>query len=169
MVGVDPCLALLDVARRHAQAERLAITYLAGTGEALPLADNSVDRVVCVDVLEHVSHVGNVLAEIRRVLRPDGLFFFDTINRNWLTRALVITVAEDLLRVAHRGIHDPEKFIRPAEMQCHLAQRGFTVDSEKFAGVGPVGLTKDLHFVMGLTPFTAIMYLGYAIANGRGA
>lgn len=39
------------------------------------LPDQSFDAVWCSHVLEHVMNVGQALAEIRRVLRPDGLLF----------------------------------------------------------------------------------------------
>jgi 2-polyprenyl-6-hydroxyphenyl methylase / 3-demethylubiquinone-9 3-methyltransferase len=165
VVGVDPCAALIEVAHQHAQAAKLEIAYLAGTGESLPLEADSIDRVVCVDVLEHVQNIGKVLAEIRRVLCSDGIFFFDTINRNWLARLVVVTFAENIFRMIRRGIHDPEKFIRPAEMRFLLEQHGFTLDSGRFVGMGPVGLNRRLDFVIGLLPITAVMYLGYAIAK----
>lgn len=38
----------------------------------LPVADGRVDAVVCLEVLEHVRHPQQVLAEIARVLRPGG-------------------------------------------------------------------------------------------------
>lgn len=38
----------------------------------LPLADDSVDVVVCTQVLEHVPEPGAALAEFHRVLRPGG-------------------------------------------------------------------------------------------------
>jgi SAM-dependent methyltransferase len=38
----------------------------------LPLAGNSFDYVICSELLEHVSHPDQVLAEIYRILRPGG-------------------------------------------------------------------------------------------------
>jgi SAM-dependent methyltransferase len=39
---------------------------------ALPLADATVDAVVCLEVIEHVPDPGRALQEIARVLRPGG-------------------------------------------------------------------------------------------------
>ncbi|MEO9214615.1 MAG: class I SAM-dependent methyltransferase [Rhodanobacter sp.] len=42
----------------------------------LPLLDASVDAVVCLEVLEHVSHPRAALAEFARVLKPRGTLLF---------------------------------------------------------------------------------------------
>ncbi len=161
VIGVDPSRAALDAAQAHAEAQGLVITYREGVGEAIPLPDTSVDRVVCVDVLEHVQDVGKVIAEIRRVLRPDGLFMFDTINRNLLARFMVVTITEDVFRMIPRGAHDPAKFIRPEELTILLTQNGFTQIGE-FSGMGIIGLDRHLDPTFGLTGSTRVMYLGYA-------
>ena len=43
-----------------------------GSAEDIPLQDNSVDSVLCTQVLEHVAHPRKVLQEIHRILVPGG-------------------------------------------------------------------------------------------------
>ena len=92
VIGIDPAAEAVAAARRHASAMSLTIRYDVGVGEALPYDAARFDAVVCVDVLEHVSDLSRVLAEVARVLRPGGLFLFDTINRNPIARLDTITV-----------------------------------------------------------------------------
>ena len=51
---------------------------LIADGHRLPFADQSVDGVWIQAVLEHVLEPQQVVTEIHRVLRPDGLVFADT-------------------------------------------------------------------------------------------
>ena len=161
VVGIDPWNTVLRVARTHAKTSNLDIQYIVAAGESLPLDNNSMDRVVSVDVLEHVLDLRAVLAEIHRVLRPGGLFFFDTVNRTWAARLLAVRLLEDVLRVMPRGMHDPDRFIRPSELKTELERLGFWVSP--MTGMGPVRINRRLEPVFGLLPSTAIMYLGHAV------
>ena len=99
--------------------------------------------------------LSQVLAEVCRVLRPGGLFLFDTIDRNPLATLMTITLAETVLRLQPRGTHDPAKFIRPNEMRQALTQAGLIAGA--FTGLGPRGLTRRLDFTFGPVPGTAIL------------
>src|ERR1700680_1940355 len=81
VIGVDPSAASLATARSHAAGAGWRIDYREGSGERLPLDDASVDIACCVDVLEHVRALDAGISETARVLRPGGVYLFDTINR----------------------------------------------------------------------------------------
>jgi len=59
--------------RRMARAEGVDAALVAGDALRLPLADESVDALVCLSVLEHVAALDRAAEEIRRVLRPGGI------------------------------------------------------------------------------------------------
>ncbi|MDM8561059.1 class I SAM-dependent methyltransferase [Candidatus Parabeggiatoa sp. HSG14] len=44
-----------------------------GDAQTLPFADNSMDTVLLLDVLEHLPHPKDCISEIARVLKPTGL------------------------------------------------------------------------------------------------
>jgi|SRR5580704_2073610 2-polyprenyl-3-methyl-5-hydroxy-6-metoxy-1,4-benzoquinol methylase len=52
----------------------------------LPLADRSLDGILCSSVLEYVPDPAACLAEFARVLRPGGLLIVSVANRNSLVR-----------------------------------------------------------------------------------
>jgi ubiquinone/menaquinone biosynthesis C-methylase UbiE len=70
LLGVD--LSPQMVAHARARLGERADVMIADA-EALPLPDGAVDAVVCVDSFHHYPHPDVALAEIRRVLRPEGL------------------------------------------------------------------------------------------------
>lgn len=160
VTGIDPAELAIEAARRHALTEGLRISYDVGVGEALPYAEARFDAVVCVDVLEHVADLDAVLLEVARVLRPGGLFLFDTINRNPIARFATITIAENLLRLLPRGTHDPEMFIKPRELRLALEKAGLILGPS--TGLGPRGINRRLDLTFGSLPLTLILYMGLA-------
>ena len=135
VTGVDPSTVSLKVARAHARESSLSIRYKQGRGEALPFPDASFDLVSCCDVLEHVDNLDAVIHRITRVLRPDGIFFFDTINRTWLSWLFVIEVFQEWLHLVPAGTHDWNMFITPGELGVSLARAGLEV--RDLSGLGP--------------------------------
>jgi ubiquinone biosynthesis O-methyltransferase len=161
VIGVDPSAPAIAAAKRHAQESGLSIDYRVGTGEHLPVANSAVDIVLCVDVLEHVRDLDAVIGEIRRVLKPGGLFLFDTINRTWLSKLAIVVLGEIVLRLGPRGTHDPALFIRPEELRAKLERQKFTI-AAPFGGIGPRGLNRRFDVIFGRWPTTAVTYIGYA-------
>jgi len=160
VTGIDPAEQAIAAARSHASESGLRIDYDVGVGEALPYDAARLDAVVCVDVLEHVADLHMVLSEVTRVLRPGGLFLFDTINRNPLARLATITMAEDVLRLLLRGTHDPQMFIKPRELRA--AMQGAGLVPGPVTGLGPRGVNRRLDPTFGPLPLTAILYMGMA-------
>lgn len=66
--GIDPVAAHVAEARRRGGGPR----YLRARGQAIALADDAVDTAVMCLVLEHLDPFEPVLAEVARVLEPNG-------------------------------------------------------------------------------------------------
>jgi len=58
-----------------------SLTLIRGDAMALPIADESIDIVICAQVYEHVPDDKQMVREIWRVLRPGGVVFFSGPNR----------------------------------------------------------------------------------------
>jgi 2-polyprenyl-6-hydroxyphenyl methylase/3-demethylubiquinone-9 3-methyltransferase len=130
VTGIDLSAKSVAAARKHAAASGVPIRYLAARGEALPFADGSFDIVACCDVLEHVDNLPSVIQEVSRLLKPGGIFFYDTVNRTWLSWIALIKIWQDwpLTRCCRPNVHVWEKFIKPAELvalmkSCNLVHR----------------------------------------------
>jgi ubiquinone/menaquinone biosynthesis C-methylase UbiE len=70
VVGVDPSEKMLDQARRKQRDRR--VRYERGSGEAIPLANNSVDLIFMSMCFHHFNDPMLAARECRRVLREDG-------------------------------------------------------------------------------------------------
>jgi len=79
VVGVERDAEAVEHARGAYAAPNLA--FEAGDALDLPLPDGAVDVVVSFETLEHLSDQARFLAEVRRVLRPGGLFLVSTPDR----------------------------------------------------------------------------------------
>lgn len=128
VTGIDPAPESIETAKNHAAVSGLDIEYRVGSGEQLPFANDAFDVVACCDVLEHVDDVDRVIAEVARILRPGGVFLFDTINRTWVSRLAVIKVMQEWSATAFAApnSHVWEKFIKPDELSHLLGQRGLS-------------------------------------------
>ena len=76
LVALEPNLAMHDRLRWRCARHGIPLTLVAGVAERIPLPESSVDEVICSLVLCTVADPEQVLAEVRRVLRPGGRFRF---------------------------------------------------------------------------------------------
>lgn len=79
-----PAVLALDYdasAIAHLIGEYPALAAVRGNLAALPVAGNSIDTVVSLQVIEHVWDHPQFIAECARVLRPGGLLVLSTPNR----------------------------------------------------------------------------------------
>ena len=109
---MDLSLGSLKVARgRDATGEDSL--WRAADAYRLPWRDGTFDAVAALDFLEHVDRPGDVIAEAARVLKPGGLFFFHTFNRNLLAWLVVIKGLEWFVRNTPERMHVLPLFIKP--------------------------------------------------------
>jgi len=76
VVALDPSPELLRMARSRAGAARFPVDFVETGAEQLPLDDHAVDAVVMTWTLCSIPNPDRALAEIRRVLKPDGSLWF---------------------------------------------------------------------------------------------
>ncbi len=185
--GIDPAETSLKTAREHARVNHLEIRYEKASGEMIPYADNSFDAVLCCDVLEHVRDLPAVIAEISRVLKYDGVFIYDTINRTCLSKISMIKVMQEWKwwAIMPPDLHVWKMFIKPSEMKSLL--RNCKLEWREHRGIEPgVSYFKMLYFLhkraageltyeefgrkfkMVECSSTMMMYMGYAVKHQHG-
>jgi len=168
VTGIDISENSLTIAMKHALENKLTIDYKNGRAEKIPANDNIFDAVICADCLEHVDDLEKVINEVSRVLKGNGFFCYDTINRTFLSKIAVDWIANRLLRRQNRhlnvseknyAIHDWNKFIKPAELFQLMKKynlKNIQINGLQFAGV------KNGSFKAKIGNKTKISYIGYA-------
>jgi len=96
-----------------------------------PFSNQSFDIVLCCDVLEHLESLETALQEAARVLKPGGLFLFDTINRTFQSYIETILIGQELplTRFFAQGSHDWKQFIKPEELSSACKSNGLSIKS----------------------------------------
>ncbi len=76
LIGVDPDAALLRLGRQRMRAAPFDIEILRTCAEDMPLETGTVDTALATYTLCSIAEVERALAEIRRVLKPQGRLLF---------------------------------------------------------------------------------------------
>lgn len=75
-IAVEPSLAMQAYLITAAEKQGVRAEVRTGIAEQLPIADNSIDHVISTLVLCSVDNTEKSIAEIKRVLKPGGMFIF---------------------------------------------------------------------------------------------
>lgn len=81
VVGVDISEAAVKHASREYSESHKNLRFIAGSATSIPLESGAVDVVVSFETIEHLAEQREMLSEIRRVLRDDGLLIISSPNR----------------------------------------------------------------------------------------
>jgi SAM-dependent methyltransferase len=86
-IGVDISPAMLEAAQRDCPGAQFA--FVQGDATRLPLASDAFDTVVVLGGIHHVNDRAQLFAEIARILKPGGWFYFrEPVSDFVLWRAL---------------------------------------------------------------------------------
>lgn len=135
IIGVDVVPSFISEAEQQIERCKLSnATVLLNTEPSLPFHDGEFDRVIMVDTIHHLENVAPTLAEVHRVLKPNGTFL--VFEPNKLNPLLALMCALDrnehgLLRMGTFGAYR------------RLFQGKFEIEVQKYNGVliGPTSST----------------------------
>lgn len=82
VIGVDVDADAVEFATEKYASKATNLRFVTGSCSALPLADASVDLVVSFETIEHHDQHEAMLAEIKRVLRPNGVLVISSPDRH---------------------------------------------------------------------------------------
>ena len=121
VTGIDAAGPGIEVAKIHAQKNNKNIKYFEKTAEELNTEfTEHYDVVPCLEVLEHVADPKSLIKTCVQLLKPGGLLFLSTINKNprsWIT---AIVGAEYIFNLLPKGTHEFDKFIKPSSLAKYV-------------------------------------------------
>ena len=125
VIGVDISQDLLNLAKKSAQLEKVSnITFgRINLEEKLRLKDESFEKLLFLDVLEHLKNRNQILSEARRVLKPKGLLLLGVPNSQTSWKKLQRSVGIS-------SFSDPDHKIEFSENQIKnlLKKHGFKIE-----------------------------------------
>ena len=132
-----------------------------GNLEALPFPNGSFDVVTANMVVEHLDHPAQVLTEVKRLLRPNGKFFFHTPNSKCVMMRIATRLPQrvkNLLALVLEGREEADVFPTRyrmntrADIERLAAEAGLEVEriqvfssSAVTALLGPVAIVELLY------------------------
>ncbi len=131
VVGADPSVNNIEVAKLHAAKAGVTVDYRGIAAEALAEAGERFDIVLAMEVVEHVADVALFVRRCAEMVNPGGMLVAATINRTLKSFALAIVGAEYVLRWVPRGTHQWDKFVTPDELEAAIERNGLRVIDEQ--------------------------------------
>jgi SAM-dependent methyltransferase len=138
VIAVEPEAHLRKLAEKAASEATVKVTVIDGTADRLPFDDASCDAAVCSLVLCSVRDQTRALAEVHRVLRPEGeLRFYEHV----LDADPRFARGQRIVDLVHPFVSGGCHVIRDTE--AAIIRSGFEIDSIRRFRFAPEPLTKQ--------------------------
>jgi 2-polyprenyl-6-hydroxyphenyl methylase/3-demethylubiquinone-9 3-methyltransferase len=163
VTGIDLADKPIKVAQLHLRESGREVEYRMISAEALAKeTPRAFDIVTCMEMLEHVPEPAMTVRACGDLLKPGGIAFFATINRNPKSYLFAVVGAEYILNLLPRGTHDYEKFIKPSELAAMCRTSGMEV-------AGLTGMTYNpFSKTYALEPDSSVNYILHCRSEGTG-
>lgn len=146
IVGIDEALDRLQVGQEHTPIA----SFVNGDGQGLPFADNSFDKILLSEVLEHIPDQQAALKELRRILKPNGILAISVPHANyplWWDPASWIWTRLGGKPFTHTKFgsiwENHVRLYEPAELVRQVAMADFIVEASEEA----------THYAIPMTPY----------------
>jgi 2-polyprenyl-6-hydroxyphenyl methylase/3-demethylubiquinone-9 3-methyltransferase len=156
VTGIDLADKPLKVAMLHRMETGTNVDYRLVSAEDLAAElPGAFDMVTCMEMLEHVPDPPAIVGACAKLVKPGGLVFFSTINRNAKSFAFAIVGAEYVLGLLPKGTHEYARFIRPSELSRACRDAGLAVFDltgmtyNPFTKVYSLGRDVDVNYLLG--------------------
>lgn len=157
VLGIDSSEEAINYAQQHYRAENLR--FLVASASEVPCRAGEFDLITAFELIEHLEDWRAFLCEMRRLLRPGGLFIVSTPNRSYYAESR----AERGPNPFHRHEFEAQEFtdaLRAVfpQVRVFLQNRGEALTFYPARGFAPAdaridagaGDASETHFLVGL-------------------
>jgi len=155
VTGIDLADKPLKVAQLHLLESGADVDYLKISAEDLARERaQQFDIVTCMELLEHVPDPAATVRACSTLVKPGGVVFFATINRNPKSYLFAVLGAEYVLKLLPRGTHEYAKFLKPSELASMCRKAGLSLSGltgmtyNPFTGRYALGSDTDVNYIL---------------------
>lgn len=129
VIGIDLNGSMIDVARSCPPVPGSPVAWHEASAYALPVADETMDVVLCAQVLQFLDDPQQALHEMRRVVKPEGLVALSIwcdLDESPYFHALVEAVAKHITPEAAAGLRAAFTLSQPHAIRALLEESAFS-------------------------------------------
>ncbi|MGB4191042.1 MAG: bifunctional 2-polyprenyl-6-hydroxyphenol methylase/3-demethylubiquinol 3-O-methyltransferase UbiG [Rickettsiales bacterium] len=127
ITGIDASAININIAKNHAKLANLNINYQQILAEDLLKTKEKFQLIIALEILEHVDNIELFIETCCKLLAPNGLLIFSTINKTFSALLQTIIGAEYILKWLPVGTHDYSKFVKPSLINKISSNQGMHV------------------------------------------
>lgn len=124
VTGIEPSAEMIGFARKNFPE----IEFKEGISSDLPYADGSFDLVVSFEVFRYLDEAENIktYAEVKRVLKPGGQFFFTQVNKYATDYYYLFYYVKKLIYKLKKKVYHYCFFSTPRKQERLMKEAGYS-------------------------------------------
>ena len=166
VTGIDVTKRSIEIAKSHALNSGLNINYI-NTDISSFIKINSpkqFDLIIASEVVEHLDNRNLFFKEISKLLKNKGILIITTINKTASSLLLAKFMAENILKLLPKGIHDFEKFVSPNTLIDEA--KPYKIHLNEIVGFKPIiGVSSKFKPIIKDFKFTNFLNVNYGISG----
>ena len=166
VTGIDITKSSIEVAKIHSLNSGLSINYINTDVSSFikKYSSKKFDLVIASEVIEHLDNRSLFFEQVSKLLKNNGILILTTINKTASSLLFAKFMAENILKLLPKGIHDFEKFVSPETLINEAKVHKILLDET--IGFKPIiGISSEFKPIIKRFKFTNFLNINYGISG----
>jgi len=99
IIGIDISREMLKTSKNKMRVKHTEVSLVLADMHFLPFRRELFDSCICINVMDHIPDVSNILKEVKGIIKPKGFFIFNISNLQspYLAIALLVNLRKKAL------------------------------------------------------------------------